>query len=98
MPGPRPAFAAFCAAHSDGVTANSYATNPFPEGLTNIGNPTLEPEKSTNLTAGLIFEPIRNLSFTVDLWKIKIKNLIIGTTPSQAGRKRSLSIMRTTAS
>ena len=76
-------FAAFCAAHSDGVTANSYATNPFPEGLTNIGNPNLKPEKSTNLTAGLIFEPIRNLSFTVDLWKIKIKNLIIGTTPSQ---------------
>jgi iron complex outermembrane receptor protein len=84
-------FAAFCAAHATSnpavnggqLTANAYATGAFPEGLTNIGNPNLEPEKSTNLTAGLIFEPIKNLSFTVDLWKIKIKNLIIGTTPSQ---------------
>ena len=52
-------------------------------GLTQIGNPALEPEKSTNLTAGLIFEPIKNLSFTVDLWKIKIKDLIIGSSPAQ---------------
>ena len=45
--------------------------------------PASKPEKSTDRSRlGLIFEPIRNLSFTVDLWNIKVKNLIIGTTPS----------------
>jgi len=74
-----PTYAAFCAAHGN----NSYATNPFPLGLTQVGNPALEPEKSTNLTAGIIFQPIRPISFTVDLFKIKIKNLILGSSPAQ---------------
>ncbi|MGZ2411961.1 iron complex outermembrane recepter protein [Sphingomonas sp. F9_3S_D5_B_2] len=72
-------FAAFCAAHGN----NTYASNAFPLGLTQTGNPALEPEKSTNLTAGVIFQPIRPLSLTVDFWKIKIKNLIIGSSPEQ---------------
>ncbi|WP_163434578.1 TonB-dependent receptor domain-containing protein, partial [Escherichia coli] len=47
-------------------------------GLTNIGNPALRPEKSESITAGLIFEPIRGLSFTLDFWRIKVKDLIVG--------------------
>jgi iron complex outermembrane receptor protein len=69
-------YAAFCTAHG----GDTYANNPFPVGLTQTGNPDLAPEKSTNITAGAIFEPIRNLSFTVDYWNIKIKNLIVAVT------------------
>ena len=67
-------YAAFCAAHGN----NNYATQSFSLGLTNIGNPALRPEKSESITAGLIFEPIRGLSFTLDFWRIKVKDLIVG--------------------
>jgi iron complex outermembrane receptor protein len=69
-------FAAFCAAHGN----NAFASTAFPVGLTQTGNPELDPEKSTSMTLGAIFEPIRNVSFTVDLWRIKVKNLIVGVT------------------
>jgi iron complex outermembrane receptor protein len=62
----------FADAHGD----NTYACNPFNVGLTSVGNPALEPEKSTAFTAGIIVEPIRNVSFTADFWHIKVKNLI----------------------
>ena len=48
---------------------NAYATAHYPLGLTQVGNPALDPEKSTAFTAGVIFEPIRNISFTVDFWQ-----------------------------
>ena len=67
-------YASFCAAHGN----NAYATQQFALGLTNVGNPALRPEKSESLTAGLIFEPIRGLSFTVDFWRIKVKDQIVG--------------------
>ena len=57
-------FATFCAAHAN----NAYATTAFPLGLTSVGNPNLEPERSTAFTAGIIVEPVRNVSFTVDFW------------------------------
>jgi iron complex outermembrane receptor protein len=65
-------YAAFCAAHGN----NSYATAPYSVGLTSVGNPGLDPETSTAWTAGIVVEPIRNVSFTVDWWKIKVNNLI----------------------
>lgn len=65
---------AFCAAHGN----NNYATQPYNIGLTSTGNPALDPEKSTSYTLGAVFEPIRNFSFTVDYWNIKVKNLIGG--------------------
>ena len=68
--------AAFCAAHNN----NAYATSAFPLGLTQTGNPSLDPEKSTSFTAGLVFEPIRNVAFTIDFWNIKVKDLIGGVT------------------
>jgi iron complex outermembrane receptor protein len=79
-------FAAFCAAHPNTApnappgTGNAYATNPFPIGLTQTGNPALDPEKSTSFTAGVIWEPIRNVSFNFDFWNIKVKDLIVGVT------------------
>jgi len=69
-------FTAFCAAHGN----NSYATQPYPLGLTQTGNPNLEPEKSTAFTAGIIVEPMRNVSFTVDFWHIEVDGLITGVT------------------
>ncbi|MBB4840878.1 iron complex outermembrane receptor protein [Sphingomonas kyeonggiensis] len=67
-------FAAFCAAHNN----NAYATQQFSVGLTSVGNPQLKPERSENLTLGAIFEPIRNVSLTVDFWRIKVRDQIIG--------------------
>ena len=39
--------------------------------------PTLEPEKSTNWTIGLILEPVPNWSTSVDYYSIELKNQII---------------------
>lgn len=69
-------FAAFCAAHGN----NAYATQSYSLGLTQVGNPDLDPEKSTAFTAGIIVEPIRNVSLTVDFWHIKVNGLITGVT------------------
>jgi iron complex outermembrane recepter protein len=67
-------FAAFCATHNN----NSYASGPFSVGQTSVGNPELAPEKSENITLGAIIEPIRNVSFTIDLWRIKVRDQIVG--------------------
>ena len=69
-------YAAFCAAHGN----NAYATQSYSLGLTQTGNPALDPEKSTAFTAGIIVEPVRNVSLTVDFWHIKVKGLITGVT------------------
>lgn len=71
-------YAAFCAAH--GGPNSPYVTGDYSVGLTQAGNPQLDPEKSTSFTAGVVFEPIRNVSFNVDFWHIKTKNLIVGIT------------------
>src|SRR5690606_2956210 len=63
---------AFCDAHDN----NAYATGQYSVGLTQVGNPNLDPERSTAFTAGVIIEPIRNVSLTVDFWHIKVKDLI----------------------
>jgi iron complex outermembrane receptor protein len=68
------AAAAFCAAH--GGPNAGYVKSPYALGLTTVGNPALAPEKSTAFTAGVVFEPIRNVSFTVDFWHIKVNGLI----------------------
>ena len=69
-------YAAFCAAHG----GNNYVTQSYAIGLTQAGNPSLNPEKSTSYTAGLVFEPVRNVSLTVDYWHIKVDGLIAGVT------------------
>ena len=38
----------------------------------------LSPEKSTQFSFGLVFEPMRGLSFTADYFQLKIKDLISG--------------------
>ncbi|MCU0942709.1 MAG: TonB-dependent receptor, partial [Hydrogenophaga sp.] len=46
------------------------------------GNKDLEPEKSKSFTLGLVFEPMRGLSLSVDYWSIELKNAI-GSIPEE---------------
>ena len=83
--GPTPqASAAQCAL--TGVTPAQY-TNILanPAGQYNVltsGNPNLNPEKANTYTIGLVMNPIRTLTATVDYWDIKIDEAI-GTMPAQ---------------
>lgn len=67
-------YKAFCDAHGN----NTYATGAYSIGLTSSGNPNLKPEKSTSWTLGTVIEPVRGISFTVDYFNIKVKNLVTG--------------------
>lgn len=40
------------------------------------GNPDLKPETSKQNAIGLVIQPTRNLSASIDLWKIKVKDLV----------------------
>ena len=51
-------------------------------GQTTLASQDLDPEKSRSFTAGVVFEPIRNVSFTVDFFDIKKTGAI--TQPSNA--------------
>jgi iron complex outermembrane recepter protein len=42
------------------------------------GNKELKPEKSKNLSMGIVLEPVNNLSLGVDFWWIRLKNQIAG--------------------
>jgi iron complex outermembrane receptor protein len=66
----------FCAAHTGPGGVSTYVTNGFQLGRTSVGNPALAPEKSTSWTLGTVIEPIRNLSFTVDYFNIKVDDVI----------------------
>jgi len=69
-----PTYTAFCAAHASNP---SYFAGTYSPGLTSSGNPSLKPEKSTGWTLGAGFQPRRTMTFTVDYWNTRIKNLII---------------------
>ncbi|MCX8477243.1 MAG: TonB-dependent receptor [Sphingomonas sp.] len=71
-----PGYAQFVAAHG----GNQYATTQFAVGQTNVGNAALAPEKSTSWTVGAIFEPVRNVSFTIDYYNIEVRDLIANAT------------------
>jgi iron complex outermembrane receptor protein len=40
------------------------------------GNADLKPEKSTQWTVGVVFEPASNLSVGLDLWSVEVKNAV----------------------
>jgi iron complex outermembrane receptor protein len=58
-----------------GGAFNPYLTS-YSIGETTVGNPNLKPEKSRNFTVGAIFEPVKNVSFTVDYYNIQKTNAI----------------------
>ena len=63
-----------------GVTAAQYGRIPdSPAGQYNQitgGNPNLKPEVATSTTFGVIFQPMRDLSLTVDYFNIKVEDTI----------------------
>lgn len=78
----RALYGAACAVDATATTAcPSYLTS-YSIGLTTLASPNLKPEKSRSFTAGILFEPMRNVSFTVDYYNIKKTGAI--TAPSSA--------------
>ncbi len=69
-----------------GVTASQYGSiQDSPAGQYNYlqgGNPNLDPETADSVTAGLAFSPMRNMTFTVDYFDIKIKKVINNMDPT----------------
>ncbi len=53
-------------------------------GATTLASPNLKPERSRSFTGGIVFEPIRNVSFTVDYFNIKKTNAITSLTAGDA--------------
>jgi iron complex outermembrane receptor protein len=53
-------------------------------GSTTLASQDLAPEKSRSFTAGIVFEPIRNVSFTVDFFDIKKTGAITSLTAGDA--------------
>ena len=41
------------------------------------GNPNLQPEKSMSYTIGLLFEPLKELSLSLDAFRVNLKNAIV---------------------
>ncbi|RZA36314.1 MAG: TonB-dependent receptor [Lysobacteraceae bacterium] len=63
---------------ADKTQANSFRNNECSGGLPSFvsSNPNLEPETSRSLTAGLVFEPIKNWSMGLDYYFIERRNEI----------------------
>ena len=77
-------FQSLCESHGgtfDGTSCTGgspYTRSGQALGFRNNANPDLKPEKSESYTAGLILQPIRQLSLTVDYYHIKKKDIITG--------------------
>jgi iron complex outermembrane receptor protein len=56
---------------------NSYITTTYGLGNNSTGNPDIKPETSRAFTGGVVFEPTKWLSLTVDYYNIRKKNLIL---------------------
>ncbi len=69
----RSAPASFLALHGNDGYGQSYQL-----GLTTVGNPNLKPETSDSTNIGIVFTPTRNLTFSIDHFKINKKNVIAG--------------------
>jgi len=59
-----------------GGTASGYAA-AYNSGQAIQGNPNLKPEKSRSFTAGVILQPTRQVSFTVDYYNVRKTDLIV---------------------
>ncbi len=45
------------------------------------GNPNLKPEKSEQSSFGLVLDPVKNVSASIDFWKINVNNLVTTISP-----------------
>jgi iron complex outermembrane receptor protein len=57
---------------------NDAYVQPFSIGFNSASNPNLKPEKSRSFTGGVVFEPARWLSLSVDYYNIKKTDVISG--------------------
>ncbi len=78
--------ATFAECQRTGVTAAQYGsallTNPAGQyNFLQGGNPNLDPETAKTYTAGVVLQPARNLSASVDYFNIKLKD-VISTLPT----------------
>jgi iron complex outermembrane recepter protein len=78
----RAQYGAACAVDATAATACPAYLTSYSIGLTTLASPNLQPEKSRSFTGGIVFEPIRNVSLTVDYYNIKKTGAI--TAPSSA--------------
>ena len=89
-PARRSASSTTCAIRRSAPTPDPNNPNcavSFP--ATSTSNPALQPEKSKNFSAGVIFEPVDNVSLTFDAFKIKRRNEVIDPLdPDYAARAR----------
>lgn len=58
--------------------ANTSYCNGYSIGLSQKGAPGLKPEKSRNITAGVVFEPTNSVTFTADYYNIRKTDVITG--------------------
>ncbi|MRW93840.1 TonB-dependent receptor [Duganella sp. FT80W] len=71
--------------NSDGTGLQTASLLPASDPLAQaFGAQALKPEKSTNLSLGLAWKPARNTSFTLDGYRIKIKDRITRTSDLQS--------------
>ncbi|RUL70386.1 TonB-dependent receptor [Dyella choica] len=71
--------ASLAAAHGN----NAYV-NPYTLGQLSTANPAIKPEKSTSFTFGTVFQPLHNLSLSLDYFQIKKTNVIVQASPNAA--------------
>ncbi len=62
---------------------NTYGQN-YSLGLTTVGTVGLKPERSTNITAGVVFQPVPWFSMTADYFSIEKTDLIVGNDYNRA--------------
>ncbi|GLK46932.1 TonB-dependent receptor plug domain-containing protein [Novosphingobium resinovorum] len=75
-----PIYTAFCAAHASNP---NYYAGTYSPGITSSGNSELKPEKSTSYTFGVVLQPKRNITLTLDYWHTKIRNVITSASASE---------------
>ena len=74
-----------CSATMANGQVNPYAQS-YSVGGGFSGNPDLKPETSQSFTAGLVVEPVRWFSFTVDFYHVKKKDVIVAGPNAGAAR------------
>ncbi|SFG00197.1 iron complex outermembrane recepter protein [Duganella sp. CF458] len=65
-----------CANGNPNTAGNVPSACAFGPAFVQVTTPNLEPEKSKSFTLGLVLEPIKSLSATIDYYNIEVKNQI----------------------
>ena len=69
----------FYSATNVGPTTAYVQLPPNSDAAKLLGYQDLEPETSTNYSAGIVLRPVDRLTITIDAYQVKVKNRIVGT-------------------